>query len=855
METIVREINRSYTSIEKGEKEGFDGAVFAEDHIHSVSETVTNKDVHTALREAYEQIKKKITEPHCVDDIFSVLVGCDFTEDALFVNASCVNQMVETIQHMVSSLQPRKFVLQFGIKGNQQKETLKLAASKLQYPCLIVHREDLITRQAKDSDPHTHAIFSKVHSLYSAFKKPVVVYIETVDGVTGNHSPSPAELLKRRTVEKALCEELRSLSAECVVVMSSEAPFSLKNELQDLQGDRVFYSVPTEEERRRYLEHLLSVYDNSLSAYALQRLLDHSSAFSLDQLRGLFDHAYLCMLLCKDHAIAVDRFDESNVSKSMLYQTVAAFIRDRSNGVKPVVPSIPDAILLSLLEKEKPAFSVVDVSRILDWCRSLQRPQEELTTLESLIRLLRERDETLRRCDLQNVASRDPVERRAGEPYVMPVVQTTTSSTPSITPIDTKTEPKKTTSLSSPKFCRMMSADVGESGAERYRREMAERDRLDAERVKEAERRNLEERERMRAEEEKRQRSEEERRREEFEKQKRKEEERQRRIEERLAAQEAERNKKIEEQRKKQEEAARKRQEEIERREEERRRQEQEEMERREAERQALAERRRQRTEEEIRKKEQQNQREAAEQMRRYEEERRRVYEMSLGGAISYQANSERLDREKSEAQKAVEEEQRKRAEAVKKAREMAAARAKQEKAQRAMEDQVYEKLAAYRRPAPATREEKLDRIAAAQKQIAAARERLQRLERLKEEAKQIIAEKKRREEEERKKKEEEERKKREEEERKRKEEEERKRKEEEERLRKKKEKEDAERRLAAEQRQRELEKEKAEMREKKSKEAQKMSERLMEAELRLLDCREKLFELKTLARQVKKGK
>ena len=90
---------------------------------------------------------------------------------------------------------------------------------------------------------------------------------------------------------------------------------------------------------------------------------------------------------------------------------------------RPVVPSIPDAILLSLLEKEKPAFSVVDVSRILDWCRSLQRPQEELTTLESLIRLLRERDETLRRCDLQNVASRDPVERRAGEPYVMPVVQ------------------------------------------------------------------------------------------------------------------------------------------------------------------------------------------------------------------------------------------------------------------------------------------------------------------------------------------------------------------------------------------------------------------------------------------------
>lgn len=140
-----------------------------------------------------------------------------------------------------------------------------MATSKLQYPCLIVHREDLITRQAveleslcnkqKDSEPHTHAVFSKVHSLFTAFKKPVIVYIETVDGfvhtcvimqrVTGTHSPSPAELLKRRTVEKALCEELRSLSTECVVVMSSEAPFSLKNELQDLQGERVFYSVPS----------------------------------------------------------------------------------------------------------------------------------------------------------------------------------------------------------------------------------------------------------------------------------------------------------------------------------------------------------------------------------------------------------------------------------------------------------------------------------------------------------------------------------------------------------------------------------------------------------------------------------
>lgn len=63
--------------------------------------------------------------------------------------------------------------------------------------------------------------------------------------VTGSHSPSPAELLKRRIVEKALCSELHSLGDEFVLVMSSESPFALKNELQEYQGDRIFYSIPS----------------------------------------------------------------------------------------------------------------------------------------------------------------------------------------------------------------------------------------------------------------------------------------------------------------------------------------------------------------------------------------------------------------------------------------------------------------------------------------------------------------------------------------------------------------------------------------------------------------------------------
>lgn len=63
--------------------------------------------------------------------------------------------------------------------------------------------------------------------------------------MTGSHSPSPAELLKRRTVEKVLCSELHSLGDEFILVISSEEPFALKNELQEYQGDRIFYSVPS----------------------------------------------------------------------------------------------------------------------------------------------------------------------------------------------------------------------------------------------------------------------------------------------------------------------------------------------------------------------------------------------------------------------------------------------------------------------------------------------------------------------------------------------------------------------------------------------------------------------------------
>ena len=95
----------------------------------------------------------------------------------------------------------------------------------------------------------------------------MIVYIETIDGycllyvpsfgrVVGSSCPSPAEALKRRTVEKVLCEEFQNLGKEYIVVMNSEAPYALKNQLQDCQGEYVFYHIPsTLEKFDRFLDY------------------------------------------------------------------------------------------------------------------------------------------------------------------------------------------------------------------------------------------------------------------------------------------------------------------------------------------------------------------------------------------------------------------------------------------------------------------------------------------------------------------------------------------------------------------------------------------------------------------------
>ena len=149
--------------------------------------------------------------------------------------------------------------------------------------------------------------------------------------------------MKAAKVIRSDCNE--AMSHRILVVIDSEYPSSLKNELQSLQSEQILYRVPgsrlvfslsliDESQRRLYLQQLLSMYDNALSEYAINRLLIHSSAFSLQQLRLLFDNAFFCMLLCKDNAIAVDAFDLASISKASMYQTLSRYIQDRMNGEK-----------------------------------------------------------------------------------------------------------------------------------------------------------------------------------------------------------------------------------------------------------------------------------------------------------------------------------------------------------------------------------------------------------------------------------------------------------------------------------------------------------------------------------------
>lgn len=151
-------------------------------------------------------------------------------------------------------------------------------------------------------------------------------------------------------------------------------------------------------------------------------------------------------------------------------------------------------MILSFTDKLKPYFSVVDVSRLLDWCRPLNVSSTILKDLDNMILLLRERDNFIKKQDLANTASSEPVERRSGEKYEIPAIAISTQ------PEETKPEPSltRTNSLSSAKFCRMMTAESLNTSSDQFRQDLEQRKKEEEERLRKNEKKNMEERERLR---------------------------------------------------------------------------------------------------------------------------------------------------------------------------------------------------------------------------------------------------------------------------------------------------------------------------------------------------------------------
>ena len=136
-----------------------------------------------------------------------------------------------------------KLISRFGCHGNYQKETVKIAAAQLNLPYMVVHREDVITKFSKDCEPHVKAMFQKCKD----FQSPIILYIENLDGIINSIHASPNESMKRKIAEKELCNQLSQLTSNdsIIVIMNSESPSGLKNELQSLQGYRIYYSMPS----------------------------------------------------------------------------------------------------------------------------------------------------------------------------------------------------------------------------------------------------------------------------------------------------------------------------------------------------------------------------------------------------------------------------------------------------------------------------------------------------------------------------------------------------------------------------------------------------------------------------------
>ena len=87
MDSIIKEVNLAYDVLESKNADKIDVALFAEEHIHSVIDLFSNKDLSEALQmlvllegEDYVQHQEfysSIQTENCIDDMFSILYGSD----------------------------------------------------------------------------------------------------------------------------------------------------------------------------------------------------------------------------------------------------------------------------------------------------------------------------------------------------------------------------------------------------------------------------------------------------------------------------------------------------------------------------------------------------------------------------------------------------------------------------------------------------------------------------------------------------------------------------------------------------------------------------------------------------------
>ena len=104
-----------------------------------------------------------------------------------------------------------------------------------------------------------------------------------------------------------------------------------------------------DEQRQIYLQNLLSLYNNELSAYCLQHILIHTSCCSIHQLQSLFIQSYYTTVLCGYSHSSLEDFAIDSLPKSQQYPLLVQFCNDHLTHSMYITHSIIHSIDLPSL--------------------------------------------------------------------------------------------------------------------------------------------------------------------------------------------------------------------------------------------------------------------------------------------------------------------------------------------------------------------------------------------------------------------------------------------------------------------------------------------------------------------------